>query len=106
MRRVSPIPIFPVGELMDDPVAMYLIDVHTITVNLAGLPAMSVPAGTSAGGAAPGIAGGGKAVRGGNGDQGRRSVDVRERREIRAVGGGIGIEQLSSPEAELAGEEG
>ena len=48
MRRVSPIPVFPVGELMDDPVAMYLIDVNTITVNLAGLPAMSVPAGTSA----------------------------------------------------------
>ena len=48
MRRVSLIPAFPVGELMDDPVAMYLIDVYTITVNLAGLPAMSVPAGTSA----------------------------------------------------------
>jgi aspartyl-tRNA(Asn)/glutamyl-tRNA(Gln) amidotransferase subunit A len=48
MRRVSPIPVFPVGKLMDDPVAMSLIDVYRITVNLAGLPAMSVPAGTSA----------------------------------------------------------
>jgi len=44
----SPIPAFPIGELMDDPVAMYLIDVYTITVNLAGLPAMSVPAAISA----------------------------------------------------------
>ena len=43
----SPIPAFPMGERMDDPVAMYLIDVYTITVNLAGLPAVSVPAGTS-----------------------------------------------------------
>ena len=48
MRRVSPIPAFPVGELMDDPVAMSLIDVYTITMNLADLPAMPVPAGTSA----------------------------------------------------------
>ncbi len=52
------------------------------------------------------IADGVEAVRGGNGDQGGRSVDVRERREIRAVGGGIGIEHLSGPEAELAVEEG
>ncbi len=43
----SPIPAFPKGELMDDPVAMYLIDVYTVTVNLVGLPAISVPAGLS-----------------------------------------------------------
>jgi hypothetical protein len=103
MRRVSPIPVFPVGKLMDDPVAMSLIDVYRITVNLAGLVGAGRDVG---GGTVPGIAGGGEAVRGGNGDQGGRSVDVRERREIRAVGGGIGIEHLSGPEAELAVEEG
>ncbi|CAK0763758.1 Glutamyl-tRNA(Gln) amidotransferase subunit A [uncultured Gammaproteobacteria bacterium] len=43
----SPIPAFAIGEKMDDPVAMYLIDVFTITVNLAGLPGISVPVGTS-----------------------------------------------------------
>jgi aspartyl-tRNA(Asn)/glutamyl-tRNA(Gln) amidotransferase subunit A len=48
MRRVSPIPAFLVGELVDDPVTIYLIGVQKITMNLAGLPAMSVSAGTSA----------------------------------------------------------
>ena len=35
---------------MDDPVAMYLNDVFTVTVNLAGLPGLSVPAGLDANG--------------------------------------------------------
>jgi aspartyl-tRNA(Asn)/glutamyl-tRNA(Gln) amidotransferase subunit A len=35
---------------MDDPLAMYLNDVFTVTVNLAGLPGISVPAGLSADG--------------------------------------------------------
>ena len=43
----SPVPAFGVGEKMDDPVAMYLDDIFTVTVNLAGLPALSVPVGTS-----------------------------------------------------------
>ncbi len=43
----SPVPAFPIGENLDDPLAMYLIDVFTVTVNLAGLPAISVPAGQS-----------------------------------------------------------
>ncbi|NIM28540.1 MAG: Asp-tRNA(Asn)/Glu-tRNA(Gln) amidotransferase subunit GatA [Gammaproteobacteria bacterium] len=36
---------FPIGEKSDDPIAMYLCDVYTTGVNLAGLPAASVPAG-------------------------------------------------------------
>jgi aspartyl-tRNA(Asn)/glutamyl-tRNA(Gln) amidotransferase subunit A len=36
---------FRIGEKSDDPLAMYAADVNTVAVNLAGLPAMSVPAG-------------------------------------------------------------
>ncbi len=42
---VSPTPAFNLGEKSDDPISMYLADLYTIPVNLAGLPAMSVPAG-------------------------------------------------------------
>ena len=45
LTPATPGPAFAVGEKSDDPVAMYLNDVFTVTVNLAGLPAMSVPAG-------------------------------------------------------------
>ena len=38
-------PPFRFGEKTDDPVAMYLNDIYTISVNLAGLPGMSLPAG-------------------------------------------------------------
>jgi aspartyl-tRNA(Asn)/glutamyl-tRNA(Gln) amidotransferase subunit A len=47
---VSPVPAFKLGELLDDPLAMYLNDIYTITANLAGLPAISLPCGFSAGG--------------------------------------------------------
>ena len=46
----SPIPAFRVGEKSADPLAMYLCDVYTIGVNLAGLPAVSVPCGFTAAG--------------------------------------------------------
>ncbi|NQU82521.1 MAG: Asp-tRNA(Asn)/Glu-tRNA(Gln) amidotransferase subunit GatA [Parcubacteria group bacterium] len=42
---VSPFPAFKLGEKMDDPLRMYLADIYTISVNLAGLPALSMPAG-------------------------------------------------------------
>ncbi|WP_027482008.1 Asp-tRNA(Asn)/Glu-tRNA(Gln) amidotransferase subunit GatA [Deinococcus pimensis] len=41
----SPFPAFRIGERMDDPVAMYAADVDTVIANLAGIPAVSVPAG-------------------------------------------------------------
>ncbi len=45
MGPTTPSPAFNLGEKSDDPVAMYLADIYTIAVNLAGLPGMSLPAG-------------------------------------------------------------
>ena len=45
MGPTSPGPAFRSGEKTNDPVAMYLEDLYTISVNLAGLPGMSIPAG-------------------------------------------------------------
>ncbi|HVO30216.1 MAG TPA: Asp-tRNA(Asn)/Glu-tRNA(Gln) amidotransferase subunit GatA [bacterium] len=46
---VAPTPAFRIGEKVSDPLAMYLSDIYTIAVNLAGLPGISVPAGFAAG---------------------------------------------------------
>jgi len=43
----APTPAFKLGEKIDDPLAMYLNDIYTVSVNLAGLPGISVPSGFS-----------------------------------------------------------
>jgi len=48
LTPTAPSAAFAIGEKTDDPLSMYLNDVFTVTVNLAGLPGISVPAGLSA----------------------------------------------------------
>ncbi|PKP77406.1 MAG: Asp-tRNA(Asn)/Glu-tRNA(Gln) amidotransferase GatCAB subunit A [Alphaproteobacteria bacterium HGW-Alphaproteobacteria-3] len=48
LTPTAPSAAFGIGEKTDDPLSMYLNDVFTVTVNLAGLPGISVPAGLSA----------------------------------------------------------
>jgi aspartyl-tRNA(Asn)/glutamyl-tRNA(Gln) amidotransferase subunit A len=43
----APTPPYKIGEKTDDPLAMYLGDIFTVTVNLAGVPAISLPCGNS-----------------------------------------------------------
>jgi len=43
----SPTPAFRLGEKVDDPLAMYLADIYTVTANLAGIPGISIPVGQS-----------------------------------------------------------
>ena len=45
MTPVAPTTAFKFGEKIDDPVQMYLSDIYTVPVNLAGLPALSMPCG-------------------------------------------------------------
>ncbi|HTX75893.1 MAG TPA: amidase family protein, partial [Terracidiphilus sp.] len=47
---VSPVPAFKIGEKADDPLAMYLADIYTVTASLAGICGISVPCGTTAAG--------------------------------------------------------
>jgi aspartyl-tRNA(Asn)/glutamyl-tRNA(Gln) amidotransferase subunit A len=45
LTPATPNPAFGLAEMMADPVQMYLNDIFTVTVNMAGLPAIAVPAG-------------------------------------------------------------
>jgi aspartyl-tRNA(Asn)/glutamyl-tRNA(Gln) amidotransferase subunit A len=49
MGPVTPTTAFKIGEKSDDPIAMYLGDIYTLPINLAGVPAMSIPVGFSDG---------------------------------------------------------
>jgi aspartyl-tRNA(Asn)/glutamyl-tRNA(Gln) amidotransferase subunit A len=51
----APTPAFKLGEKSDDPLQMYLSDIYTITANLAGVPAVSLPCGLSSNGLPIGI---------------------------------------------------
>ncbi|HEX6949817.1 MAG TPA: amidase family protein, partial [Nitrospira sp.] len=52
---VTPTPAFRLGEKSEDPLQMYLSDIYTISINLAGLPAISVPCGFSKAGLPIGV---------------------------------------------------
>lgn len=55
MGPTTPTTAFKIGAKMDDPVLMYLNDLYTAAVNLAGLPALSIPAGFDEGGLPVGL---------------------------------------------------
>ena len=50
LTPTSPSTAFKIGERSDDPLAMYLSDIYTVSANLAGVPAVSVPCGLSSDG--------------------------------------------------------
>jgi aspartyl-tRNA(Asn)/glutamyl-tRNA(Gln) amidotransferase subunit A len=45
MGPTMPTPAFKIGEKIDDPLSLYLADVNTVPINLAGVPSISVPCG-------------------------------------------------------------
>jgi aspartyl-tRNA(Asn)/glutamyl-tRNA(Gln) amidotransferase subunit A len=55
VHPVTPTPAFRIGEKVHDPLAMYLLDIYTVTGNLAGIPAVSVPCGRTESGLPIGV---------------------------------------------------
>ncbi len=55
LTPTSPTTAFKIGEKSDDPIAMYLSDIYTVSANLAGVPAVSVPCGLSSDGLPIGV---------------------------------------------------
>ena len=76
LTPATPGPAFAVGEKSSDPVSMYLNDVFTVTVNLAGLPGIAVPGGLSATGLPLGLQLIGKAFDEGTLLRAARAVEV------------------------------
>ena len=52
---MAPTAAFKIGEIVDDPLTMYLSDIFTLSANLAGIPGLSVPCGFSAEGLPVGL---------------------------------------------------
>lgn len=48
LAPVSPVPAWKLGTIVDDPLQMYLMDIYTVSLNLAGLPGLAFPAGECA----------------------------------------------------------
>jgi aspartyl-tRNA(Asn)/glutamyl-tRNA(Gln) amidotransferase subunit A len=46
---IAATPAFKIGEKVDDPLSMYLVDLYTVSANLAGIPGISIPCGFSSG---------------------------------------------------------
>jgi aspartyl-tRNA(Asn)/glutamyl-tRNA(Gln) amidotransferase subunit A len=55
LSPVSPTPAFKIGEKASDPLSMYLSDIYTVTANLAGIPALSLPCGYTSNGLPVGL---------------------------------------------------
>lgn len=55
LTPVSPNPAFKLGEKVDDPVAMYLEDLMSVSLNLAGVPGLTIPVGETANGLSLGL---------------------------------------------------
>jgi len=55
LAPISPTPAFPIGSKINDPLQMYLADIYTISLNLAGLPGIAVPAGMTGDGLPVGV---------------------------------------------------
>ncbi len=62
LAPISPTPAFPLGSKINDPLQMYLADIYTISLNLAGLPGLAVPAGKTQDGLPVGVQFMGKAL--------------------------------------------
>ncbi len=55
LTPTTPGPAFGIGEVVGDPIQMYLNDIFTVTANMAGVPGISVPAGLSSEGTPLGL---------------------------------------------------